>query len=136
MHKDTLHKTLIATTAFIAVSGIGGGIGLIADNGLGMPLSNLATSPFHSYLIPGLILLIVFGGTQALAALLLLKRHENANLAAAVAGFGALIWIFTEIYTTHIIHWLQIAYFVLGMVELTLVLLIIGTFPRPQNIKS
>ena len=125
MREARLRGVLLATTSFMAIIAIAGGIGLIATNGLGMPTSNLSTSPFGSYIIPGIILLTIFGGTQALALAALWKRHNKANLATAIAGFGALIWIFVEMYMTHIRHWLQILVFALGIVELSLVMLVL-----------
>lgn len=130
MKDSSLRKALIAVTAIMAVSSIGGGIGLIATNGLGMPTSDLSTSPFGSYIIPGIILLTVFGGTQALAAAALWKRHDKANLLTAIAGFGALIWIFVEMYMTPIRHWLQILVFALGIIESSLVMLVLKIIPK------
>lgn len=55
--------------ALQAVSGLFGGIGLVADPSgdlIRMPLSNLDKSPFTTFLIPGLILLIFLGIVPAL----------------------------------------------------------------------
>lgn len=129
MKEARLSKALLGITSFMAISAIGGGIGLIATNGLGMPVSDLSTSPFGSYVIPGIILLVIFGGTQTLAAIYLIKRHPKANLVTAIAGFGAIIWIFVEMYMTPIKHWLQIAVFVLAIAELSLVFLALKVLP-------
>ncbi len=133
MRANSLHKYLIAITAFLAISAIGGGIGLIATNGLGMPTSDLSTSPFGSYIIPGIVLLTVFGGTQTAAAVALWKRHEKASLLTAIAGFGALIWIFVEMYTTPIKHWLQILIFGLAILQLSLVYLRLKILPTKNS---
>ncbi len=67
-------------------------------------------------------------GTQAAAAIALLTRRHWALLAAAVAGFAMLIWIFTEVAIIGY-FWLQSVYFGLGMLELILVLALLGVAP-------
>src|SRR5688500_15540760 len=47
---------LVALEALIALSAIGGAIGLIG-NGAGIPLDWLSRTPFHSWAVPGLLLL-------------------------------------------------------------------------------
>ncbi|MDO5735229.1 MAG: hypothetical protein Q4P15_02010 [Propionibacteriaceae bacterium] len=53
-----------------------------------MPKSMLADTPFTTFTIPGLILLVVVGGTQLASAMLLVKERESALLRSAVVGFG------------------------------------------------
>jgi hypothetical protein len=52
--------------------------------------SLLADSRFSTFLLPGLILAIVVGGTQTVASVHLLPRRPSALPWSAVAGFG--IW--------------------------------------------
>ncbi len=118
--------SLIVITIFNALSAVGGGVGILVTNGLGMPSSFLATGPFTSFTGPGLILLLVIGGNQCLAAGLLLARRESALLWSAVAGFGMLIWIFAEVGLILGISWLQVLYFVTGGAQLALVLALLG----------
>lgn len=118
--------SLAILTMFNALSAIGGGIGILATNGLGMPASFLASGPFTTFLWPGLILLVVIGGSQALAAWLLIARRESALFWSAVAGFGMLIWIFTETGMIRGISWLQVLYFATGALQLVLVLALLG----------
>lgn len=117
---------LIVLTAFNAITAAGGGIAMVATDGLGMPDSFLASGPFRTFLWPGLILLIVVGGTQALAAVLLVARREAALLATAVAGFGLQIWIFGETIMIGGGSWLQLVYFGTGSLQLIFVLALIG----------
>jgi hypothetical protein len=98
-------------------------------NGAGVPLEYLATSPFTSYVIPGLVLGLVVGGTQFAGAIALLARRKAALLLSAVAGFGMLIWTFVELAVIKQYSWLQTAYFVLGGLELILVLALLGIIP-------
>ena len=72
---------------------------------------------------------MVVGGTQLAAATALLARRRAALLLSAVAGFGMLIWIFVELAIIQQYSWLQAAYFILGGLELILVLALLGVIP-------
>lgn len=122
-------RVLTALATFGALSSIVGAVLGVAANGGGVPLEHLANSPFDSYVVPGLILGVVVGGTQLAAAIALLARHRTALLLSAVAGFGMLIWIFVELAIIRQYSWLQTAYFGLGVVELILVLALLGIIP-------
>lgn len=124
--RATLFWSLLVITVFNALSSIVSGIAMLATGGLGMPIAFLETSPFPSFTLPGLILVIVVGGTQALAAGLLVARRESSLLWSAIAGFGMLIWIFTEVVLIREAAWLQVLYFVTGAMQLTLVLALLG----------
>jgi hypothetical protein len=91
-----------------------------------MPKAMLADSPFSSFTIPGLILALVVGGTQAVAVALLVARHATAMLWSAVAGFGMLIWIVSEIGFIHELMWAQLIYLVSGFLQLVLVFALLG----------
>ncbi len=117
--------------AFCALSAAGGSIGLIY-NGLGMSVQNLRHTVFHSYVVPGIILALIVGSTQAAAAVLLKISHKLTLVAVAVAGFGLCIWIYGEIYLTQIISWLQTVYFGLGIAELILAFLLLGLL-KPKS---
>jgi hypothetical protein len=121
---------LLAVLAFFgALSSLAGAILAIAANGGGVPIEYLANSPFSSYVVPGLILGVVVGGTQLAAATALLASQRAALLLSAVAGFGMLIWIFVELAIIQQYSWLQSAYFILGGLELILVLALLGVSP-------
>ena len=115
---------------FGAVSSFAGAVIAIAANGGGMPLAYLEGSPFDSYLVPGLVLGLIVGGTQLAGAVGLVLRRNWALLASAVAGFGMLIWIFVEIAMIRQYSVLQTAYFALGGLEIILVLGMLGLVPK------
>ncbi|HEY8914107.1 hypothetical protein [Lacisediminihabitans sp.] len=116
------------------VSSVAGGAGVLVTNGLGMPMSWLDGTPFDSYLWPGVILLAVVGGAQALAVLLQLRRSRFAYAAAAVAGFGMIIWIYVEVTIRPFFHWLQPTFFATGTVQVALALVALGALPaRTQH---
>jgi hypothetical protein len=122
-------RPLAALAIFGALSAFGGAVLGIAANGGGVPVEHLAGSPFTSYIVPSLILGVIVGGTQAAAALSLLVGHRKALFLSAVAGFGMLIWIFTELAIIRQYSWLQSAYFALGTLELVGVLALLGVVP-------
>jgi hypothetical protein len=125
--------TLTVLVAFGALSALIGAVLAIAANGAGVPLEYLKNSPFSSYFAPGLILGVVVGGTQLVAAIALLAKRGIALLLSAVAGFGMLIWIFVELAMIQQYSWLQGAYFILGGLELILVLVLLGVVPALVN---
>ena len=122
-------RTLTALLSFGALSAFAGSVLGIAFNGAGVPLEYLSTSPFTSFVVPGLLLGLVVGGTQLAAALALLARRGAPLLLSAVAGFGMLIWVFVELAVIKQYSWLQTAYFALGVLELILVLALLGIIP-------
>jgi hypothetical protein len=125
----TVVRILIALLVFGALSSLAGAILAIAANGGGVPIEYLTNSPFSSYMVPGLILGVVVGGTQLAGATALLARRRSAPLLSTIAGFGMLIWIFVELAIIRQYSWLQAAYFSVGGLELILVLALLGVVP-------
>lgn len=124
----TLSVVLIMLLMFGALSAFGGAVLAFTSHGAGIALDELAGSWFSSFVVLGLILGVVVGGTQSVAAVALLMRRQWAPMIAAVAGFGMLIWIFTEV-ALFGYSWLQSLYFGLGLLELILVLGRMGIAP-------
>ena len=126
-------RTLVAVTTFSALSAVGGGLGLIVTDGLGMPHSFLDGGPFSSYLWPGIILLLVVGGTQVLSLALLLRQAPTRLLASAVAGFGMTIWIVVEVGLINEFSWPHMIYLGAGVLQLAAVLGVLGIVPERQS---
>ncbi|MGZ8804462.1 MAG: hypothetical protein ACXWZG_04080 [Microbacterium sp.] len=128
--------TLLVSTAFVAVTAFLGGLALALGalvpslaTALSPPPEYLAGTPFGSYLLPGLVLGIIVGGTHALAFVLVLRRHRWGDFASAVAAFAVLIWIFIQmIYIPF--SFLQAVYFVAGAAEAGLVMVRLNLFGR------
>jgi hypothetical protein len=87
---------IVAIELVIAVNAVGGAIyGLAgAEN---VPREWLEGTPFDSYLIPSLILLVAVGGSMGAAALALLTRRRCAPALSVVAGVILVAWITTQI---------------------------------------
>jgi len=126
-------RALLVLLFFGAVSSLAGGVLGVFMNGAGVPLAYLESTPFTSYLVPGLILAVVIGGTQMSAAVSTLKRADHSNALSAVAGFGMIIWIFVELALMSEYSWLQTVYFAVGVAELALVFGVLGIFATPSD---
>lgn len=109
--------TLIVFNAFLAVTAIGGGIGLISGS-IAPGLELLAGSPFQSYTLPGLALLVLVGGSALLATVLMLRRSRWGVLASGITGMMIIIFEIVEVLVIGsdpgIARTLQLFYFVLG----------------------
>ncbi|POH69795.1 hypothetical protein C3B59_05515 [Cryobacterium zongtaii] len=127
---------LLVVGWFNLLSALGGGLGLIVGNGMGMPMSWLAGTPFDSYAIPGFILLVVIGGTQALAVLGQHGRQPWYTAAAGVAGFGMIIWIYVEVALLPVYSFLHTLYFVSGTLQLIALLLCLGILPADRRVAA
>ncbi len=121
---------LLALLWFGAVSAFAGGILGIVFNGAGLPLEYLDGTPFGSYVIPGVILGVVVGGTQFVAAVVTQRNARGGAETAAAAGFGMMIWIFAELAILGVFSWLQVVYFALGLGEVVVVLVSLRTDPN------
>lgn len=136
--KRWIRITLSALTAAVGLSALAGGLALIigasspsASGGIVPDSAYLNGSPFTSFVVPGVLLAVVVGGTHILAALLVGRGSPAGPLVVAVAGFGLLIWIFVQMMFVPF-SVLQAVYFVAGLAELGLVLLGLGLFRRPE----
>ncbi len=111
----------IVALGFLGLSAVAGGVPMILDpqgNMMRLPLSLLRTSPFHSYLIPGIILL----GANGLLALwvlwLVILRKPGYGLWTAFQGCVLLGWLVVECWMLRLVIWPHYLY---GAVALVLV---------------
>ena len=85
-------RLLGALLAFGALNAFAGGYyGMTGAPGV--PVEWLAGGPFTSYVVPGLILFVVVGGTLANAAVAVFSRGSDGPWAAYLAGAVALGWL-------------------------------------------
>lgn len=117
---------------FLGVGAIGGGVSLLVDPSgelMGMPASGLARSPFDSFVIPGLLLLVVFG-LFPLAVLYGLHKqpqwswgykltpfkelHVSWSFSLYI-GFGQIIWIMVQTYMWNSVSVIHVIYMSLGL---------------------
>ena len=99
-----MRKALLILLAFNALSALFGGSLFLArpDGSLfGMPLAMLADTPFHDFLVPGLILFTVLGLGSCIGWMLVLHRSPLATRWVQVVGLGTVIWIVTQMIMIH-----------------------------------
>ena len=88
MNHKSMRLTLVVIELFVGLWAVIGGVGLVTGSiaFLQMPVKYLQGTPFTDYTIPGLLLMLVVGGSFLFAAATILTRHELGVLASAVAG--------------------------------------------------
>jgi hypothetical protein len=91
---------------FLAISAIGGGIGLLVG-AADLPQEWLDDTPFASYAIPGIILAVVVGGAWLIASLALYSRYRFAPFASLLAGTLQLGWFAVQVAMLGYISWMQ-----------------------------
>jgi hypothetical protein len=88
---------LIGAEVFVAVGAIYGGVGLIADNSIGMLPEWLDGTPFTSWTLPGIFLLLVIAAPMTTAAVAELRRLRWAYAASVLAGAAMVGWIIAQL---------------------------------------
>ena len=111
---------MIGLELFISASAIYGGVGLIWNNVLGMPDDWLQGTPFTSWTLPGIFLLLVVAVPMAAAAVLGLRRSVWAPAASIIAGATQIGWICVELLIMQEFNVLQPVMCGLGLVVLLL----------------
>jgi hypothetical protein len=107
----------------IGLGAVGGGLALILEpsgSNLGIPLELLKSSPFSTYLIPGIVLLMVNGLGSLVGAATSFTRHRYAGETAMALGIFLVAWIMLQVYWIAGFHWLHALYLGLGLLEFVL----------------
>ena len=87
--------TLFVANALVALTAVPGGI-TVATGFDKFPAAWLTGTPFSSYLVPGLILAVVVGGSATVAAAATLRSREAGALSSMLAGAIMLGWLVGE----------------------------------------
>jgi hypothetical protein len=95
VRRSRLGTASIALELFVAVNAVAGSIYLFGG-APDWPGEWLQRTPFESWLIPGLILLVAVGGSMVAAAWTAWRRPELGASAAMIAGVVLLVWISVE----------------------------------------
>jgi uncharacterized membrane protein len=113
--------TGIALLFFLAVSSIIGSLPMLADphgSPWNLPQSLLQYSPFPSYLVPGILLLVANGLLASWALWLALAEAPRYGLWTALQGSVLLAWIIVECVMIRMVVWPHYLY---GAVALGLI---------------
>jgi len=95
----TLGRLAMVLEIFLGIGALFGGIQFIlAPDGhlLGVPLRMLAGTPFHSFLVPGVLLFTFVGLGPMAAAAITARRRAIGPLAAFAVGLTLMGWITVE----------------------------------------
>jgi hypothetical protein len=104
-----LRASLVALLALVGVNALAGGYYAVSG-APGVPVEWLRGTPFQSYLIPGLILFCVVGGSAGFAAWAVVRRPKLARRASIAAGAILLTWIVVQVLIIGYVSWLQPAF--------------------------
>lgn len=102
-----------ACLIFLAVTSIAGAIPMILNpdgEPVGMPQSLLEHSPFHSYLIPGIVLLMANGLLSLWTLGCLLREASGYPLWVAAQGGVLMGWLIVEITILRTVVWAHYVY--------------------------
>ncbi len=108
----------VALELLTAVGAIPVGIMLVTDPtgaGVGFPAGWIEATPFGSYLIPGIYLLVMNGAGMLVVAALTLVRHWTAPWLTGVFGAGLAIWIGVQLVVMPEFSFLQAIYGTIGL---------------------
>lgn len=109
----------ITALVFLSLSAMVGAIPMLllpTGEPLMMPQSLLRYSPFHSYLIPGIILLVANGILSLWVLWLTVQRHSGYGWWVAAQGCVLLGWLMVEVVMLRLVEWPHYLYGVVGVV--------------------
>lgn len=118
-HAPALRWALIGVLGLVTANALYGGVGLMV-NGLGMPGDWLDGTPFASWVLPGVALLVLVAVPQAVALVALVRDRPGADRWVLAAGVMLMAWIAVQLAVLQRYFFLQPVIFAFGAVEVTL----------------
>ena len=115
----TRRAVLGALQTVMGLAAVVSGPALVLTNGLGMPPEWMESSPFGSYTIPGLVLLIL-GLANLVGVFATLRRLRWAAPVSAAAGLAWIGWFVAQVAVVGLVSWQQPVYFAAGLLILAL----------------
>jgi hypothetical protein len=104
----------------VGIGAVPAGLGLVMDPSgasLRFRLEWLEGTPFSTFLIPGLILMIVNGFGSLAGSVASLRGWRRAGEVGLALGIFLTLWIILQVYWIGLGSWLQPTYFVIGLLE-------------------
>jgi hypothetical protein len=110
-------RLVIGLAAFCSLTAIAGAVELVVwtKGNAYLPIALLEPTPFATFLVPGLLLGLVVGGSSLACAILSWRRASAAVDATLLAGGALSVWIFVESAMLNDQSWLQVLYGTLGV---------------------
>ena len=132
-----MHPSRSASRLIVRAS-LGALLGLVALNAFaggwyglrgarGVPLEWLAGSPFHTYFVPSLLLVVVIGGAFAAASIAVFTAVRYARKLAFAAGLLVLAWLAAQVGIIGYVSWMQPTTAAAGLLVLALAGLLPGS---------
>ncbi len=122
-----LHVILGSILAFVSINAILAGVLFLIDPSgvkMGLNLETLSNTPFSSYFIPGIILLVINGFGCMIVATLAFKKHKYAGLLGILIGLILCGWIHIQMIWL-VYSWMQTVIFGFGCLSILLGTIII-----------
>jgi len=85
----------------------------------------LVSSPFHDFLVPGIVLLAVVGGSSLLALLLVFFKSRSQYAWSLFAALMLGGWILVQAILIRQFSWFQVLYLSIASAELVLIFLLL-----------
>jgi len=109
----------IYTLWFLGITAVIGGVPMILNpkgDRIHIPLSVLQHSPFDSFLIPGIILLLANGVLSFIALYQTVRRRNGYGWWVAFQGCVISGWIIIEMIMFRAVAWLHLLYLAVGFI--------------------
>jgi len=127
-----LRIALAILQLIIGAAAVAAGTSLLANPSgaaLGMTVALLASSPFETFLVPGIVLFVVNGLGQLTSATLVLRRRPGAERLSCLMGVALCGWIGFQWLWLGEPSWIQPLVFVIGAAQVALSLLLVRRAP-------
>jgi len=115
----------------VGFSAGGGGAALVIDPSgktIGLPAEGLRDTMFDDFQLPGLILLFAVGMLSLLASVFTMLKHPIYPTLVFCQGAILAGWILVQVYLLPESHYLQLVYFIIG-----LLLMLLGNFQKSKR---
>lgn len=120
---DRLERALIALEILLAIGAYGGGVGLILSRWYPdafLSVDELAGTPFATWLIPGVLLVLLNGVLPTVVAVGAMMEKGWARWGHPIVGLVLTAWIVVQVAMIGYGHMLQAIYLGWGVVMLVL----------------
>jgi hypothetical protein len=122
-----VRRFAITLLGFLGIGAVAGAIPLIVDPSgklMRMPMSLLDHSPFHSFLIPGMILLLSNGLLSLAIMAMAIRRSSHYGWWVAFQGCVLTGWITVEVIMMRAAVWPHYLYWGIGLALIALGLML------------
>lgn len=121
---SALSRILIGLEGFLAFWAFAGSYAMIADpHGGVLDVELLDGSPFDSFIIPGITLLVTSGLFPVVVLVGALRRAAWANSGHLAVGVVLVGWISAQVMFIGYVSWMQPTFFIYGLLVIALALL-------------